>query len=359
MNKSHFIVKSATAGLLIAFVSACTPDGGGDAGAKASPAAPRAHLVELAAVREQALRSTAERTGSLRAVRHVKLFNQEEGRITAVLAQEGDRVKRGQALVRLDDRLLRAQLDKATANLHQAELDLERLQRLISKKLVPEDELARARTALQVAQADERLLRTRLGYMTIGAPFGGKISQRFVEPGDVAPKHTHLLTLIDPSVLVTDVQVSELVLTHLTVGDRVDVRIDALGDRVFAGRILRIFPTVDPDTRRGRIEIALKPVPHGARPGQFSRVTLHTGTGKQVVIPVSALQRDAQGEYVFVLGEENKVRRTPVESGLRLAGKVEIRAGLRPGQRVVARGFLGLTDGKAVRPVNTERVGGA
>ena len=56
---------------------------------------------------------------------------------------------------------------------------------------------------MQVAQADERLLRTRLGYMTIGAPFGGKISQRFVEPGDVAPKHTHLLTLIDPSLLVT------------------------------------------------------------------------------------------------------------------------------------------------------------
>ncbi|MEE8635282.1 MAG: efflux RND transporter periplasmic adaptor subunit [Acidiferrobacterales bacterium] len=354
MNKSHFIVKSVTAGLLIAFASACTPDSGGDAGAKASPAAPRAHLVELAVVQEQTLRSSAEGTGSLRAVRQVKLFNQEEGRITAVLAQEGDRVKRGQVLVRLDDRLLRAQLDKATANLHQAELDLERLQRLISKKLVPEDELARARTALQVAQADERLLRTRLGYMTIGAPFGGKISQRFVEPGDVAPKHTHLLTLIDPSLLVTDVQVSELVLTRLKVGDRVDVRIDALGKRSNPGRILRIFPTVDPDTRRGRIEIALEPVPRGARPGQFSRVTIHTATAKQLVIPAAALQRDAQGEYVFVFGAEDKVRRTRVESGLRLADKVEVFSGLEVGQRIVIRGFLGLSDGQSVKAVERD-----
>lgn len=102
--------------------------------------------------------------------------------------------------------------------------------------------------------------------MTIRAPLASRVAARRVEPGDVAPKHTHLLTVVDPSVLVTDVQVSELVLPHLKQGDRAGVRIDALGQKVYPGEVLRIYPTIDPATRRGQIEVALKPVPPGADP---------------------------------------------------------------------------------------------
>ncbi len=336
----------------------CSSESSSDAAVKPKGADAPSHLVELAPVTKEVLQFTADREGSLRAVREVKLFNQEEGRVTAVRVREGDAVRANQVLIRLDDRLLRAELDKAAATLRQAELDVQRLQQLMAKKLVSEDALTRAQTSLEIARAQERALRTRLGYMTIRAPFAGKIAERRIEPGDIAPKHTHLLTLIDPSELVTDVQISELVLPHIRVGDRADVRIDALGEQAYPGRVLRIYPTVDPATRRGQIEVGLKPVPQGARPGQFSRVTLYAAGRERLVIPQAALRRDAKGEYVFLFSAEGpepsqwgKVKRLRVVSGLKVDDKVEIRDGLKADQQVVSKGFIGLTDGQLVRPV--------
>jgi RND family efflux transporter MFP subunit len=338
-------------------LTACSPDADGQTPAKPAKRASPDHLVELAPAREQRLRYSAERQGSLRALRQVKVFNQEEGRVLAIPAREGDHVRKGRVLVRLDDRLLRAELDKTTATLRQAELDVRRLQGLMSKKLVAEETLNRATTALAIARAEERLLNTRLGYMTIVAPFDGEIAERLIEPGDVAPKHTHLLTLIDPSSLVTEFQVSELILPGLKVGDAANVRIDALGNQSYSGRISRIYPTIDPLTRQGVIEVELAPVPPGASPGQFCRVTLQTGAQPHLVVPVAALQRDSQGEYVFVLGEGNTVHRTTVQSGLRFADLVEIRSGLDNGQQVVTRGFLGLNNGQVVKPVERRQAG--
>ncbi len=340
-----------SAGVILFALHGCSPEAGGQASARQAKSQRPPHLVELASAHEQRLRYTAERQGSLRALRQVKVFNQEEGRIEAVLARQGDSVRAGTVLVRLDDRLLRAELDKAGATLRQAELDAQRLGGLMAKKLIAEEQLNRAMTALEVARAEERLLKARLGYMTIRAPFDGKLAERLIEPGDVAPKHTHLLTLIDPSSLVTEVQVSELILPGLEVGDAAQVRIDAFGPAVFSGRVLRLYPTIDPVTRQGRIEIALDPVPPGAAPGQFCRVSLLTAARPHLVIPLAALQRDVDGEYVFLLGEGQKVHRTSVQSGLRFADLVEIRSGLAAGQQVVVRGFLGLSNGQVVQPV--------
>lgn len=324
--------------------SSSKPDKGG-------ARSPRTHLVELSAAEPGRLSYTADRAGSLRALREVRIVNQEEGQLTELRVREGDRVSAGQVLVRYDDRILRAQLDKATATLKQAELEDRRNRQLKDKGFISADAVSRATTLLEVARAEERLLRVRVQHMTITAPFEGVVSQRRVEPGNVTPQHTHLLTVIDPSQLVTDVDVSELVIPYLNVGDTADVRIDALGDKLHPGKILRIHPAIDPATRTGRVEVALNPVPKGARAGQFCRVQLSTGTTEQLVIPLAALQRDVQGEFVYVFRNDGKVHRAGVASGLRLADRVEIRAGLERGAKVVVKGFLGLKPGQPVKPV--------
>ena len=319
--------------------------------AKSGAGPPRAHLVELAVAEPGRLSYTADRAGSLRALREVRIVNQEEGRLTDVRVREGDRVSAGQVLVRYDDRILRAQLDKATATLKQAELDYRRNQQLKDKGFISADAVSRATTDLEVARAEERLLRVRVQHMTIAAPFDGVVSQRRVEPGNVTPQHTHLLTVIDPSQLVTDVDVSELVIPYLNVGDAAEVRIDALGGKLHPGKIVRIHPAIDPATRTGRVEVVLNPVPPGARAGQFCRVQLSTGATQQLVIPLAALQRDIEGEFVYVFQDDGTVRRTGVASGLRLADRVEVRTGLERGAKVVVKGFLGLTPGQRVKPV--------
>ena len=333
-------------GFLLLAVSACQ-----EAPQPPAAKAERAHLVETATVRSDSLSVVRTRTGTLRALREVQVYTQEEGRITALPFYAGDRVKQGDAVVRLDDTLIRAQLSRATATRKQADQNLTRLEELRTRKLVSEDEYARAITQLEVAEADERVLDIRLGYMTIRSPIAGVISARLSEPGNVVERHDHVLTISDPSSLVTELPVSELILPRLRVGDRARVRIDALGDQVYEGHITRIYPTLDPVSRRGTVEVELQPVPEGAAPGQLCRVELGTHAAQRRVIPFAALRRDEKSEYVFVLDADGKAQRVNVQSGLRLAEKIEITEGLEDGQQVITRGFLGLTSGKKVKPV--------
>jgi len=335
---------------LLVFVTSCTQQ------AAEKPAKKKkAHLVEAVEVKLSTLSVEQVRTGTLRARREVEIHNQEDGEIIQLPFYEGDRVKKGDMLVRLDDKLLRAQLARALATRLQAEQDLKRTRNLYKKKLVSEEELSRIETALQVAKADEEILATRLTYTVIEAPISGVVSARYTEPGNIAERYTHLLTISDPTSLVTEVTLSELLITKLSVNDPVDVSVDALGDQAFKGRISRIHPNLDPVTRRGTVEVELKPVPQGARPGQLCRIRLSTQAADRLVIPFNALRRDQKGEYVFAIDEKGKVKRTPVVGGLRIGEQLEILKGLVEGQQVVTKGFLDLADGKKVKIVSLNK----
>lgn len=316
----------------------------------------REHLVETATVKLDSLRLTSIYTGSLRSRRTVRVFTQEEGRVTRLPYFEGDRVEQGQLVLELDDALLRAEHAKASSVRREAESNLERIRRLKQSRMVSEDEYLRAVTAVEVAKGDELMLKTRLGYTRVHAPFAGVVAERLAEPGDVVPRHAHVLTVIDPTALVADLQVSELLIPHLSIDDKVTVRIDALGDAEFEARVLRIYPEVESRTRQGRVEVELTSVPQGARPGQFARVTFRVEASQRKVLPFSALRRDHDGEFVFRISEDNRVARVPVRSGRRLADRVEILEGLEPDARVVTKGFLGLTEDMEVKPVGERQV---
>ena len=315
------------------------------------PSGPKPHLVELATVRSDTMRLTSVYTGSLRNRRTVRVFTQEEGRITQLPFFEGDAVTEGEIILELDDRLLRAQLDKALAVRREAQVSLERFQRLKKQGLVTEDEYLRGETALEVAKAEARILHTRLSYTRVQAPFPSIVATRLAEPGDIVQRHTHVLTLIDPSSLVTELGVSELLMPHIAIGDKVIVHIDALGDEQFGGLVLRIHPELNARTRQGRIEIELRPVPTAARAGQFARVTFGVEALNRKMVPFSALRRDRDGEFVYRVEDSHTAQRVAVHSGERLADRVEILEGLAAGERVVVKGFLGLNDGTQVTPV--------
>ncbi len=310
---------------------------------------PKTHLVEVDPVEWKPISTVQERTGSLRSRRLVRIHNQEEGRVIELPHFEGDLVEAGELLVSVEDELLKAQLTKARATTSQAYQDLERISNLVERRAASQDELTRVNTRLEVARAEQKLLQTRLNYARITAPFSGVVSHRYVEPGDAVAKHTHLLTMIDPQSLITEIRISELLLPHIALGDAAQVRIDALGNERFSGRVLRIHPELDPATRQGVIEVILDPVPKGARAGQFARVTLETARVQRMLIPFSSVRHDRLGAFVYLLGKKNKVQRTPVRGGIRVADRIEILDGLKPGQKVVSRGFLGLADGKQVK----------
>jgi membrane fusion protein (multidrug efflux system) len=320
---------------------------------------PGPHLVEVAPVDEGALRSVDVFTGSLRHRQTVRIFTQEEGRIVAMPYFEGDRISAGTLIARLDDSLLTAELIKARALSREAEVNLKRLRRLRASRAVAEDELLRGATELEVTKAEQSVLESRLGYTSIAAPFDGVVSARLAEPGDFVDRNTHIMSIANPSSLVTELSVSEMVLPHVKAGDQVSVKIDALGDRPFPGRVLRVHPELNQRTRRGIVEAELAPVPQGARAGQFARIEFATEALDRKIIPFAAVRLDREGEFVFRVGSSvdakpSKVASVRVRTGRRLGDKVEVLDGLETGDRVVVRGFLGLNDGKPVKVVERD-----
>lgn len=311
-----------------------------------------AHLVEVSEAQMRDLSATRTLTGTLQAIREVNISNQVTGLLTELPVYPGDQVTAGQTLARLDDRLLKAEVEKAAANLNQARVDLRRLQDLAPRKLASESDIAQAQTAKNIAESELKLKRTQLDYTHITAPFAGVVSQRLVEPGDVLPMHTHILSLLDTTQLKAEISLSELLLPLIDEGNDVEIKIDALGEQIFNGTITRIFPAIDKNTRRGIIEIMLDPVPVGARAGQLCRVTIKTRNRERLMIPYDAVRFDKQGSFVYLI-ENEQVKQREITTGIQLGEQIEILNGLAAQQRIVSKGFFGLKDGMKIREAMT------
>ena len=281
-----------------------------------------------------------------RARTRIRVRNPEAGEILAVPVEVGDRVRRGELLVRLDDRRLRAELAKARARLRQAELDLRRLERLRDPGLASEDERERARTEQALARAEVELLELRLDDMRLRAPIDGQVAERRVEAGEHMPAGTHLLTLIDPRHLVVagDVPVSRLPGEGMPA---FEIRAEAPAAAWHPATLLHLGPAADPATGLAPFELRPERLPEGAFDGAPCRVRLLLPERRGLLVPLDALQRDASGEYLFVV-DGDRARRREVRSGSTLGDRIEILAGLRAGERIVTRGFLGLRDGARV-----------
>lgn len=315
------------------------------------------HLVEVVRAEVKDISVTRERNGSLRAIQEIQIFNQEEGQVSELPFFEGDRVEKGQIIARLDDRLLRSQLTRAQALTRKSATDLAQIKDLVARKLTTQNELTRIETELAVAEAEQEALQTRLSYFVIRSPISGVVTHRNTEPGNIAERYSHLMTIADQQTLITEVQLSELLLNNLQVGDEVRIQIDALRagkseHQTLPGRISRIYPDINPLTRTGTLEIALTPVPPGARAGQFVRVTLTSQQAERLLVPFIALRRSVEEEYVFTVDANNRVKMTSVTTGLEIGDQIEILEGLEGGELVVIRGFTNLRDNKEVKIVN-------
>ncbi len=310
---------------------------------------PSDHIVEVGIADIQAVQSQLTVAGTLEAATLVRMHNEVSGAITQLPLHEGDSVKKGQLLVAIDDKLIQAELDKASAQKSQAALDYQRLKKLKPKQLASDEEIARAATALDIAAAEEKLQRTRLALTRMLAPFDGIVTERNFEPGDVVALHSHILTVIDPQSLYLKVQLAESWIPLLRLGDEVNVSIDALGGSIHPARISRIYPTIDASTRKGSVEIEFLPIPFGVSAGQLARAELKSRALDRLVIPTRAVHHDARGAYVYVIDEHSKAQKTYVTKGMQHAELLEVRDGLHANDQLVVKGFIGLRDDKPVK----------
>ncbi len=332
--------------LLSSLLAACSDDKSLSPSGKPDKAS-KPILVEVAQVRRHKLAKKWERPGTLAYRRILRLHTQEEGRITSLPWFEGDRVEQGKILVTLDNELLKAELKKARATRSMAERRVSRLERLRKTKAASEEDLLEAQTELELARAELEILETRLTYTTIEAPFSGIVTHRLAEPGDVKPRNSHLLTIADPDSLVARAPASEQLLADLASDSEILVQLDIPGSAPMQGTLQRIYPTLDPKSRQGKIEIKLTDPPETARAGQFVRVKLTGKARERLLIPYTALRTDRQGEHVYVV-RDNRAVRQAITGGARIEDWLEVIEGLQAGDRIVKRGFMSLKSDVAV-----------
>ncbi len=329
---------------------AAGPRGAGP-GASGTPGAAgiQAASVEVVKVSTASMTRTITAVGSLRSDESITVRPEVAGRIAVIGFQEGQRVPKGATLVRLDPAINQAEVQQAEANLTLAKAKFERAVELQGRGFISGQAKDEAENNLKVAEAAVALAHARLAKTEIKAPFAGIIGLRVVSVGDYVKEGADVVNLeaIDP--LKVDFRVPEVYLKQVTLGQPLEVTLDALPGKRYEGKVYAINPLVDAAGRSIVIRAQVRNQDTALRPGMFARVRLFTeARADALVLPEQALVPQGDEQYVFRV-IDGKAVRTKVGVGQRRDTLVEVVTGLSLGDVVVSAGQLKLRDGVPVQ----------
>ena len=323
------------------------------AGGPGGPGAPGGPVsVEVGKVEAMSLEDDAQAVGSLRSRQGVMLRPEVSGRISALGFGDGQRVRRGQLLVQLDDTLQQAQLKQAQAQASIARTNLQRNRDLVAQNFVSQSAVDQSAAVLEVAEAQVALTKAQLARMRIVAPFDGMAGIRSVNLGDYVKDGADLVNIEDLSQVLVDFRLPERFIARVKTGQVVDVSLDALPGQRFTGRIDALDSVIDANGRSLLVRARLDNPGGVLRSGLFARTRIvFSKRDNALVVPEEALVPQGGKQYVYkvVNGAQGPVaNRIEARIGLRLPGKVELLDGLAAGDLVVTAGQARLGRGDAV-----------
>lgn len=302
-------------------------------------------LVNTIVAKSEAATAREEVVGTVRAKRHATLEAKVSGRIVALPVQLGQKVKRGELLARLDVKEISAKLEHARAILTQSESDLKRYSTLIKQGAVTQRDYDAVVSRNQVALAMRSGAKSMLAYATIRAPFAGVVTHKLAEVGNMASPGRPLLKIEDPTALRLEVGVPSGLLSFLTVGGLIPVRIAEMKEKLET-TVAEISPAADPNSRTFLVKLELPPTAQ-LRAGQFGRAYVPTGRKDILRIQRKAIQNWGQMEVVFVV-EKDLAKLRLIKTGKAFGQMVEVVSGLDNGDVLVAERVPGLRDGQPV-----------
>jgi membrane fusion protein (multidrug efflux system) len=322
--------------------------------AAATPAGrpPAGVVVEAAKVASMKLPQALSAVGSLRSDETVVLRPEIPGRVAQIHFKEGERVAKGQLLVKLDESVQKADWDRATANLSLSKSKFERAEDLRTKGFISSQARDEAENNLRVAQADAELMSARLAKAEIRAPFSGTIGLRQVSVGDYVKEGQDMVNLeaLDP--LKVDFRIPEVNLSALKNNQTLQITLDAIPDKAYDGQVYAINPLIDANGRSVVIRATVPNRDGRLRPGMFARVRLFTSEARDTLtVPEESLFPVGDDKFVYKV-VDGKATRQKIDIGTRREGRVEVMSGLAPEDVVVTAGIIKLREGVPVTVVN-------
>jgi membrane fusion protein (multidrug efflux system) len=321
--------------------------------------------VECVEVTPQSVTYTLSAVGSLNTPENVTISSKKAGIIHKMFVKEGDRVKKGQILVQLDDVDARLQVERAEAGVKQAEAAVEtnrnilpRYRKLYDSQVIPQqtlDELVLKfkvdEARLDLAKAELNLARQNFLDHRISSPIDGVVNLKIASLGEhvnVAPKD-EILKIVQMDPLELEFYIPENWAGKVHAGGRIQFAVKAFSQEKFSGVIQFISPTADPATRNVKMKAIVQNAHYRLKPGFFAEVAIQTGNNPNaLVIPESALFSQ-EGRFFAFVAEDGVAYRKEVGTGLRFDGKVEIVKGIEKGAWVVTAGHEQLSEGTPVK----------
>ena len=344
MSARHFALSFTVACLSVA-LSACST---GSASPVAGKDKPAGQPVEVARVERGELTARYAATATLEAEREAKLVAEVPGTVLEIAVEEGERVRKGQLLARLDADRSRLQLREAEADLQRRRNDVERGEKLLARKLIPATSQDQAESDYAVRRAEVDLARVSVNKSEIRAPFDGVVTRRWVKRGQLLAKNAPVFDIADFSDLRADLRVPERDAGALGAGQPVKFAVDALGTRDFTARIERVAPIVDRASGTVGVTVRIDNRDLVLRPGLFARMDvafLHLADA--VLMPKAAVLGSRNAAVAYVI-HDGKAVRTSIRLGYENGSRVQILEGVEAGNEVVVIGHAALSDGAEV-----------
>jgi len=311
--------------------------------------------VELVAVEVGPLLETLRATGTLEAEESVDLRPEVDGEVTSIQMTEGETVKKGSLILQIDESKQQATVAEAEADFRLSEDTLRRADMLLADGTISKQEHDQTHAAYRRSEAALNLARKRLTEYTLTAPFDGILGRRFVSVGQYVSPQTVLVRIYDLDRMKLDFSVPERYSARIKPGQTLSLSVTAHGEEKFSGEIYLVEPQVEVTTRSVQVRAYIPNSDHRLKPGMFANVTLSVGTkDSALTIPEDCLFPQTGGFAVY-RDAGGVAELVPVETGLRIPGRVEILNGLKAGDLVARSGNLRLSPGRKLLPQPASR----
>lgn len=320
---------------------------------------------DVATVEQRALSRSLPLSGSLTPLVQATVKSRVSGDVLEVLVREGQVVKKGEVLARIDIRNLgaqfdsqRASLDKARADLALAKINSETNALMLKEKFISKNAYDSALSAydaaaasVKVAEAQARLAQIGLDDAVVRAPIAGIVSQRMVQPGEKVSPDSPMLAIVDLGQLELEAPAPASEIPSVKIGQTGSFKVGGYGERVFTAKVERINPSTDAGTRSIKLYLSVDNADGALRGGMFAQGELVLDqSAPSPTVPTSAIRSDSGVTYVLAVEQDKLVRHT-VTLGLKTddSSYVEVRDGVRVGSQVLAAKIDALHDGSTVK----------
>jgi membrane fusion protein, multidrug efflux system len=310
--------------------------------------------VEVAAVTQGDITARYAGTATLEAEREAKVVSEIGGVVLSLGAEEGQFVRKGQVLAKLD-------AERHAVLLRQAETELERLklqdarnESLFQRQLIARNSYEQNKSDLATRKAEVDLARLSLSKCAVIAPFDGVVTRRWVKQGQLLKVNEVAFEIADFRELKARLRVPERASAALKPGQIVDYAADALPGESFPARVERVSPVVDAASGTVDIVVAVDNSAGKLRPGLFSRLDIaYDNVAAAILIPKTALLNGDRDNSVFIV-RDNKAQRVAIKLGYESGKNVQVLQGLSPGTDVVVAGQAALIEGSEVQTLRAE-----